>query len=185
MIFTSRSARRTRNAMLALVMSATCASGIIATAGAAHASVVTDASCTAVSGTNTYTPALARKKVHSTNVTLAATISGCQDFGTPAPGTGSLNATLSGKASQAAENFSGTFVINWPTSAGLNPSVGTLAITESNGSEIVSGSVTSGALMGRTLNLAYVNTLNSGKGKKVSSQQFVNTQSLTLSRNGG
>jgi hypothetical protein len=50
---------------------------------------------------------------------------------------------MPGRANLSAENFSGTFTINWPAGSGFNPSNGNLTVTESNGLENVSGSVTS------------------------------------------
>jgi hypothetical protein len=103
-------------------------------------------------------------------------------------GAGSLTATLKGDASLAAENFSGTFTIDWPDSTGLNPSSGTLGVIESNGTEFVSGMVTAGAFTGSPFDFAYHTTANTGKGTNkhpVTAQAFANTQSLQLTQNDG
>lgn len=120
---------------------------------------------------------------------LSGTTSGCSDALTgPMSGTGTFTATMSGNASLAAENFTGTFAINWPASSGLNPSTGTLSVTEANGVENVSGTVTGGADTGTALAMQYMITHNTGNGTKrhpVTAQTYTNTQSLNLSRNEG
>ena len=61
-------------------------------------------------------------------------------------------------------------------------------MTDANGVETISGTVTSGFDTGSPLALQYVNTHNTGRGtalKPVTAQSYVNTQSLTLSRNTG
>jgi hypothetical protein len=61
-------------------------------------------------------------------------------------------------------------------------------VTESNGMENVSGTVTGGADNGTALAMQYVITGDKGSGSKkhpVTRQTYINTQSLTLSRNEG
>ena len=61
-------------------------------------------------------------------------------------------------------------------------------MSDSNGIESVSGTVTSGFDTGSPLALQYVTTHSTGRGtalKPVTAQNYVNTQSLTLSRNTG
>src|SRR5215831_2106218 len=62
-----------------------------------------------------------------------------------------ITAVMSGTANVNAENFSGTFTINWPAGSGFNPSNGNLTVTEANGLENVSGTVTSGFDTGTAL----------------------------------
>jgi hypothetical protein len=184
---------------VALVITAVAGASVTALlgTGAAQAStashrvagrVVVD-SCTGVVGKITYTPGLRKTKVKAEQAVLSGTISGCTDATQgPMSGTGTFTATLSGKASVAAENFTGTFTINWPTSSGFNPSTGTLSVTDSSGMENVSGSVTGGADTGTALAMQYVIIGDKGAGTKkhpVTVQAFDNSQSLTLSRNEG
>ena len=103
-------------------------------------------------------------------------------------GNGTFTAILSGNASLAAENFSGTFTINWPAGSGFNPSNGNLTVTEANGLENVSGTVTSGFDTGTALAWQYVITGHTGRTgtkKGITAQTYTNTQSLNLSRNEG
>ena len=95
---------------------------------------------------------------------------------------------MHGTVNLSAENFSGTFTINWPAGSGWNPSNGTLTVTEANGLENVSGSVTSGFDTGTAFAMQYVITGQTGRGTAlhpVTAQTYTNTQSLTLSRNEG
>ena len=136
-----------------------------------------------------YGPGLRSKRLRKVQATLTSTTSGCSDIFTgPLSGTGTFTAVLSGKASLANENFTGTFTINWPAGSGFNPSNGTLTITDSGGIENVTGTVTSGFDTGTVLGLQYVTTHNRGNGTRrhpVTVQRFTNTQPLTLSRNEG
>jgi hypothetical protein len=171
--------------------------GALGMGGAASAStaghrvngVVVIDSCTSVAGKITYTPGLRKTVLKQVNAVLTGTTGGCADiFSGPMSGTGTFTAVLSGKADLAAENFSGTFTINWPAGTGFNPSNGTLTVTESSGLENVSGTVTSGFDTGTAFAMQYVTTGNKGSGTKahpVVSQTYTNTQSLTLSRNEG
>ena len=120
---------------------------------------------------------------------MTGTTSGCSDiFSGAVPGTGTFTAVMSGHANLSAENFSGTFTINWPAGTGWNPSNGNLSVTEANGLETVSGSVTSGFDTGTAFAMQYVITGQTGRGSAlhpVTAQTYTNTQSLTLSRNEG
>ena len=193
MSISQRSARYARAAVLTV---AAAGAGLLGVGGIAQASthagpngyVVID-SCTGVSGSISYSPGLRNLKLKSQQAVLTGTTSGCSDiFNGAESGTGTITAVLSGKASKAAENFSGTFTINWPASSGFNPSNGTLTVTESNGLETVTGSVTSGFDTGTAMAMQYVITGQKGKGtalKPIISQTYTNTQALTLSRNEG
>jgi hypothetical protein len=120
---------------------------------------------------------------------LTGTTSGCSDiFSGAVGGTGTFTAVMSGHANLSAENFSGTFTINWPAGIGWNPSNGSLTVTEANGLETVSGSVSSGFDTGTAFAMQYVITGQTGTGgplHPVTAQTYTNTQSLTLSRNEG
>jgi hypothetical protein len=183
------SARRT---MVAAAVVGAAFAGALGGGTAAHAAVngiVVRQQCTSVAGQISYKPGLLSTGTRTVNAALSATTSGCSDlFGGAQAGTGSLTAALTGNASLAAENFSGTFTINWPAAAGLNPSNGTLAVTESGGIESVSGTITSGALTGSPIHFAYRTTTNTGTGTKrhpVIAQAFVNTLPLQLTQNDG
>jgi hypothetical protein len=186
-------ARRVRAALVTAAAAGAGLAGLLGIGGGvAHAGVngfvVTD-SCTSVAGKITYSPGLRTSKLRAEHAVLTGTTSGCSDlFNGPIAGTGTFTAVLSGTASVNAENFSGTFTINWPAGSGFNPSNGTLSVTDANGVETISGTVTSGFDTGSPLALQYVTTHNTGRGtalKPVTAQTYVNTQSLTLSRNTG
>jgi hypothetical protein len=202
----SISQRTTRYARTALLTVAAGGAGLLGVGGVAQASVaqastvhaashagpngwvVTD-SCTGVAGSVSYSPGLRNLKLKNQQAVLTGTTSGCSDiFNGAESGTGTITAVLSGKASKAAENFTGTFTINWPASSGFNPSNGSLTVTESNGVETVTGTVASGFDTGSALAWQYVITGHKGKGtalKPITSQTYTNTQPLTLSRNEG
>jgi hypothetical protein len=189
-------ARRVRAALVTTAVAGAGIAGLLGTS-AAQASTASNGvagyvaidTCTSVSGNITYVPGLRSTKVKTEQAILTGTTAGCSDiFNGAMAGTGTFTAILSGNASKAAENFTGTFTINWPASSGLNPSNGTLSVTDSNGVETVSGSVTAGADTGTALAMQYVTTGNTGSGTRrhpVTAQTFTNSQSLTLSRNTG
>lgn len=202
MSISQRPARYARTALAtAAVGGATLAAllgvGGIAQASTVHAAtshagpngwVVTD-TCTGVSGKILYTGGLRNVKLRSIHATLTGTTSGCSDiFNGAESGTGTITAVMSGTASKASENFSGTFTVNWPAASGFNPSNGNLSVTESNGLETVSGSVTSGFDTGSAFAMQYVITGQKGAGTKlhpITAQTYTNTLPLTLSRNEG
>jgi hypothetical protein len=98
-------------------------------------------------------------------------------------GSGSFTATVKGDARLGAQNFSGTFRISWPASAGLNSSAGRLTVTESRGVETVYGTTTAGGLPGAPVHFAYRVTASTGTGSyrhPVAAQAFVNTEPLEL-----
>ena len=189
-------ARRARAALVTTVAAGAGIAGTLGMSGIAQAStvghvppgwVVID-SCTGVSGKVPYSPGL-EKKNRSVQAVLTGTTSGCSDlFNGAISGTGTITAVMSGTANVNAENFSGTFTINWPAGSGWNPSNGNLTVTEANGLENVSGSVTSGFDTGTAFAMQYVVTGQTGVGgpkHPVTAQTYTNTQSLTLSRNEG
>jgi hypothetical protein len=188
-------ARRARAALLTTVAASAGVAGLLGMGGVAHAAtqgpngyVVTD-SCTGVAGSISYSPGMVKYKKPLIHAVLTGTTSGCSDIFTGAEsGTGTITAIMSGHANLSSENFSGTFTINWPAGSGFNPSNGNLTVTESNGVENVSGSVTSGFDTGSAFAMQYVITGQKGVGtakRPVTSQTYTNTQPLTLSRNEG
>jgi hypothetical protein len=171
--------------------------GVLGMSGAAQAStaghsiggfVVID-TCTGVSGKISYSPGIVKLKDRSVQAVMTGTTSGCSDiFNGPESGTGTFTAIMSGKVNISTENFSGTFTINWPAGSGFNPSNGNLTVTEANGLETVSGTVTSGFDTGTALAWQYVITGHTGRTgtkKGITAQAYTNTQSLNLSRNEG
>ena len=189
-------ARRVRAALVTTAIAGASVAGLLGTSAAQAAVtgnrvagyVVID-SCTGLSGSITYSPGLRSTRIKAEHAVLTGTTTGCSDiFNGAMSGTGTFTAILSGNASKAAENFSGTFTINWPASSGFNPSNGNVTVTEANGLETVSGSVTSGFETGAEFAMQYVITGGKGSGTKahpVVSQNYTNTQSLNLSRNEG
>jgi hypothetical protein len=188
-------ARRARAALVTTAVAGAGLAGVLGMGGVAHAGthapngyVVID-SCTGVSGKITYSPGMVKFKKPLIHAVLTGTTSGCADiFSGPESGTGTLTAIMSGHANLSAENFSGTFTINWPAGSGFNPSNGNLTVTEVNGLETVSGSVTSGFDTGTAFAMQYVITGQTGRGTAlhpVTAQTYTNTQPLTLSRNEG
>jgi hypothetical protein len=150
---------------------------------------VTIDTCTGVSGKITFSPGMVKVKKPLIHAVLTGTTSGCSDiFSGAIGGTGTITAVMSGHANLSAQNFSGTFTINWPAGSGFNPSNGNLTVTEANGLENVSGSVTSGFDTGAAFAMQHVVTGKTGVGgalHPVSAETYTNTQSLTLSRNEG
>jgi hypothetical protein len=188
-------ARRARAALVSAAVAGAGLAGVLGMGGVAHAATGSPASwvvidtCTGVSGSINYSPGMVKFKKPLIHAVLTGTTSGCADvFSGPESGTGTLTAIMSGHANLSAENFSGTFTINWPAGSGFNPSNGTLTVTESNGLETVSGSVTSGFDTGTAFAMQYVITGHTGRGTAlhpVTAQTYTNTQPLTLSRNEG
>jgi hypothetical protein len=187
------SGRVVRNAVLSAAVAGAGLAGLLgATAGTAHASVgkadgyVTVLTCGALPGTITYTPGLLTSTAQATNATLKGYVSNCDGLGGQRAGFGTITADLSGNASVNSENFSGTFTINFPGTT--EASTGTLGVTDNNGTEQVSGTITSGAFDGDVISADYVITTSKGTGtsaKPVKSQTFINDTSLTLMENDG
>ena len=187
----------TRRIALAVAAGSTLVLGVIAASGSASAITQRDTTprgwvnvetCTSFSGAVNVMPGL-RKKARVESAVVSGTLDGCSFEGQSQPGQGSFTATVSGSASVTAGTLTGTFTANWPSSSGLNPSNGNVTITTTSaGHYTVSGSVTSGALVGTSLSSGYVVTGTQGSGSKKSpivEQNFVNTASFILGRNGG
>lgn len=146
--------------------------------------------CSSVYGTTTYQPGLLAARDRNVAATVSGTLAGCSSVYTgPIAGAGTFTAQVSGSADLANETFgSGTFVINWPVAAGLNPSVGAGSIYDSAGTLNIGGTITAGAYTGEPAGFSAVDTVNTGKGTKrhpVTAQQFTNTTPLTVSVNEG
>jgi hypothetical protein len=190
-------ARRIRAALVTTAVTGAGIAGLLGMGGAAQASAATHKvagfvvidSCTGVSGQISYSPGLLKLSKKNEQAVLTGTTSGCSDiFNGAISGTGTFTAVLSGRAKLAAENFTGTFTINWPAGSGFNPSNGNLSVTDASGVLTVSGTVTSGFDTGTVLAMQYVTTGNTGSGSAkhpVTKQTYTDTQSLTLSRNEG
>jgi hypothetical protein len=148
-------------------------------AQAATAGVVVREQCTKITGKISYKPGLVAAGNRSAAAVLRASMNDCAGL----TGSGTFTATVKGKARLGAQNFSGTFKISWPASAGLNPSAGKLTVSESHGVTTVYGTTTSGGLPGAPVHFAYRVTASIGTGSyqhPVAAQAFVNTQPLEL-----
>ena len=188
-------ARRVRTTLVATAVAGAGLAGVLGMGGVAHAATqapngfVTIDTCTGVAGKITFSPGMVKVKKPLIHAVLTGTTSGCSDiFSGAIGGTGTITAVMSGHANLSAQNFSGTFTINWPAGSGFNPSNGNLTVTEANGLENVSGSVTSGFDTGTVFAMQYVVTGKTGVGgalHPVTAETYTNTQSLTLSRNEG
>ena len=188
-------ARRARTALVTTAVAGAGLAGVLGMGGVAHAAshgpngFVTIDTCTGVAGKISYSPGIVKVTKKNVQAVLTGTTSGCSDiFSGAIGGTGTITAVMHGKVNLSTENFSGTFTINWPAGSGFNPSNGNLTVTEANGLENVSGSVTSGFDTGTAFAMQYVVTGQTGAGgpkHPVTAQTYTNTQSLTLSRNEG
>jgi hypothetical protein len=122
-------ARRVRAVLVTTAVAGASIAGLLGT-GAAQAStashrvatpVVIDG-CIGVSGSITYSPGLRSTKIKAERAVLSGKTSGCNDiFSGPMSGTGKFNATLSGSASLAAENFKGRSPSTGRPPAGSTP----------------------------------------------------------------
>lgn len=156
-------------------------------AGATPFGWVTVESCTSVTGAIGYQPGLTATSTNQT-VTLSATLSGCSNLFTGAqPGAGTLTATLSGAASTTSVlGLTGTFVLNWPVSSGLNPSSGGFGFTgPSAGRYGIGGTVSGGAFPTAPVRVTIVPSTSSTSGGAITGQTFTNSTSLTVQRNNG
>ena len=92
-------------------------------------------------------------------------------------------------ASRTVNNESGTYVINWPAAAGLNPTVGNLSTMGPNASLYnVNGTDTGGAYTAAPMSTAWLVTnqvLGGRKHNAVVSESFVNTLPLQIKENFG
>ena len=180
-ILRNRAGRARRFTVAAVAVAAALGGSTAANAAARGISVREQ--CATVAGHISEKPGLL-STARPMNAVLRATTTGCSDpFTGPSAGDGSFTAALKGKVRLAAENFSGTFTIRWPAGSGLNPSTGTLTVTESAGIETVNGTVTAGALAGSPIHLAFRTTASTGMGTQrhpVTGQAFASTKPLQL-----
>jgi hypothetical protein len=187
---------RTTRALAALSLAGALLCAAAGTADARSAGFSPQDTCTGFTGKITYAPGLG-KKPHAQDVTINGTLTGCTNnaSGTPQPGDGTFFAHLTGSSSCSAVALSGTFTINWPSSSGLNPTVGTVQVHGPNSDTSYglqgSTSQTQGAWEGSALSSAYVATAHNPGGTcknaqhKVKWQKFTNTQPLVISHNFG
>jgi hypothetical protein len=181
-----------RNILTALALAAVASSAIAggtAQAGVTPYGYVTVLQCTSLSGTAQYTPGLkyGAKAMHEI---VTATIAGCSDSNGPIAGTGTFSAVLSSAAaSRTVNNESGSYVINWPAAAGLNPSLGNLTTHgPANALYTIAGANNGGAYASGVMGTGWLVTGQTLGGKKhnaVVSESFVNTLPLTIQVNFG
>jgi hypothetical protein len=138
--------------------------------------------CTSLAGTAQYTPGL-KYAAHANHEIVTGTLAGCSDLNGPIAGVGTFSAVLSSPAA------TGTYVINWPAAAGLNPTTGNLNTMGPNASlYTVNGTDTGGAYLGAPMSTAWLVTnqvLGGKKGNAVVSESFVNTLPLQIKENFG
>jgi hypothetical protein len=182
---------------VARTAAAAAALGALALAGAAPAQAVpihasgfsAVESCTGLTGKITYGHGLTKKaKIHHSVFT--GTLSGCSGFNGAQAGTGTVTANLVGKSSVTSVVESGTAVVSWPASSGLNPSIVAVTLRETgkNGPINVFGHVTSGAFTNASVSTALLPFAHKGSGSKahpLKRQSVVNTAPLAVSVNLG
>ena len=146
-------------------------------------------SCTGLTGKITYGKGLTKKaKTH--HAVFTGTLSGCTGYNGAQAGTGIVTANLIGKSSVTSIVESGTAVISWPASSGLNPSNVSVTFRASakNGPLSVSGHVTSGAFTNSSVGTTLVPYAHKGSGSKahpLKRQSVVNSTPLAASVNFG
>ena len=183
-------------ATVARTAAAAAALGALALAGAAPAQAAPQPagfskveSCTGLTGKITYGKGLTKKaKTH--HAVFTGTLSGCSGYNGAQSGTGTVTANLIGKSSVTSIVETGTAVISWPASSGLNPSnvAVTFRATGKNGPLNVSGHVTSGAFTSASVGTTLVPYAHKGSGSKahpLKRQSLVNSAPLAVSVNFG
>jgi hypothetical protein len=183
-------------ATVARTAAAAAALGAIALTGAAPAQAAPQPagfsavqSCTGLTGKITYGKGLTKKaKTH--HAVFTGTLSGCSGFNGAEAGTGTVTANLVGKSSVTSIVETGTAVVSWPVSAGLNPSnlAVTFRATGKNGPLSVSGHVTSGAYTDASVATTLVPFAHKGSGSKhhpLKRQSVINSAPFTASVNFG
>lgn len=187
--------RRLRRPLTMIAMAA----GLVGTGGAiapaaassaVPAAVVNVESCTAVPATVHYVPGL-RPASRNQTVTLTGTLSGCTgQFGNQQPGQGLITLNLAGASSTGTVSARGTFTINWPAAAGLNPSTGTATLSGPGMTNTLrfSGTVTGGAFPAAPVGVTWVISGRTGNGtnrRPITAESLANTVPLTATRNLG
>jgi hypothetical protein len=180
-----------RNILTALALAAVASSAAVGTAQAdvTPNGYVTVAQCTGLSGTAQYTPGL-KYGAKAQHEIVTGTLTGCSVGGAPVAGIGAFSAVLSSPAaSRTANNETGTFVINWPAAAGLNPTTGSIStFGPSAMAYSVRGGDAGGAFPGGVMATGWLVTAQTLGGKKhnaIVSEQFVNTLPITIQQNFG
>ena len=182
---------------VARTAAAAAALGAVALAGANPAQAApihaagfsTVESCTGLTGKITYSHGLTRK-AKKRHAVFTGTLSGCRGSNGTQAGTGTVTANLVGKSSITSVVEEGTAVINWPTSAELNPSTVAISFRETgkNGPINVSGTVVSGAYGTARVTTTLLPFAHKGSGSKahpLKSQSTVNTAPLSVAVNFG
>jgi hypothetical protein len=173
-----------RRRVFALAAGSVAVAALAATgAGAANASTrgfSSVESCTGVTGSISYSPGLRATTLRTQQSVLTGTLSGCSGFNGAQAGTGTITIVASGSSSVASIHETGTVTVNWPASAGLNPSNGTVTLTRTSKTlpMTVSGSFTSGAFTGAAISTSLLETHHAGSGTTahpIIRQDFVNT----------
>ena len=177
---------KTRNLILAAATLCAAGGSVLATSGVASAGVIHPETCGTVTGMQVIHHGYV-KATKSEQVTLTATLSSCSDqFGDSQPGDGTLVATLTGSGNKTSTNLSGTATIDWPASAGLNPTNASISLTGApKGTESFYGTTTSGAYTGDEVGGGIVTTTTKKHGGAIVSSQFIGSSPLTISYNGG
>jgi len=194
---TTSTARRTaRRAAIALAAGgAVTVAGLAAATPADAAPAHTDGfstveSCTGLTGTLTHRPGLVKKGFRKDHAVLSGTLSGCSGFNGAQDGTGAITIVLDGRAKVNDVQESGTFVVSWPASSGLNPSTGRVSLSRASARDPYSvvGSVGPGAFTGASLSTSVLAVGHSGRGVKADPlvrEQVVNTAPLAVRVNLG
>jgi hypothetical protein len=183
----SRHRARKALALAGIAGSALLGGGALAAPAMAHSDgYVTVAQCTNLSANVTLGPSLANK-LHKTKGTVSGTVSGCSVDGTAVSGAGTFTINnLTGQASKTAETLTGTYVVTWPASAGLNATIGTLSINVDNQGlgNYFGYDSTAGAFPGAPLSGQYVIATQSNVNLKTV-QTIVSTTPLQIQENLG
>lgn len=180
------SSKTPRRIALAVAALAAAGGGVLAASGVAVAGTVSPESCSTFTGMQLVHPGYAAAAKTET-VTLTGSISGCVDqLGTPQPGSGSVVATLTGTGSKTSTSLSGTVTIDWPSSAGLEPTTGSLTLNGSpKGTETVGGETTGGADVANAISSSIVTSTVTKHRKAIVTAQFIGTAPFAISHNGG
>ena len=175
-----------RTIVTALSLAAVASAALAATAQAGYSTVE---QCTSLSGTIHYAPTL-KKAPGAVTETITGTITGCSGQNGAQDGTGTFFAQLSSpNSSTTANNETGTFVINWPAAAGLNPTTGSVSLLGPNaGAYTLQGADHGGAYASGVLSSALAitgQTLGTARKHPIVAQSFVNTLPLAIKVNFG
>jgi hypothetical protein len=180
-----------RRAALAIATGAVAVAGLATTgAGSANAAYSNVESCTGVSGLVTHSPGLLKTTARDQQSVFTGTLTGCSGVNGAQAGSGTITIIANGSSSNSSMNETGTVTVNWPTSAGLNPSNGKVALRRASSTAPISvtGSFTSGAYTGSVIATDLLVTAHNGYGTKahpITRQRVVNTTPFTAKVNFG